>query len=182
MISEVGYGNASLALIAKHAGVSKGVISYHFDGKDDLMTQLVIQLYFAGGEFMAPRIGRAVGPRAQLLTYLESNLDFIAANRNYVAAMTDVVVNLREEDGSLKFASVDGEREIIAPLLEMLREGKRVGDFGDFDATLMAESIRDVIDGVAGRVVRDPEFDIAAYSAHVCRVFDVATRKGRSDD
>ncbi|MCU1643125.1 MAG: TetR family transcriptional regulator [Nocardia sp.] len=48
MISEVGYGNASLAKIVKHAGISKGVISYHFEGKDDLMTQLVIQLYVSG--------------------------------------------------------------------------------------------------------------------------------------
>jgi AcrR family transcriptional regulator len=35
-IAGLGYGQASLARIAERAGTSKGVISYHFPGKDDL--------------------------------------------------------------------------------------------------------------------------------------------------
>ena len=33
-IAELGYGQASLARIAETAGTSKGVIIYHFGGKD----------------------------------------------------------------------------------------------------------------------------------------------------
>ena len=34
-IAQRGYSQASLAEIAREAGISKGVISYHFEGKDD---------------------------------------------------------------------------------------------------------------------------------------------------
>ncbi|PXX59251.1 TetR family transcriptional regulator [Nocardia tenerifensis] len=182
VISEVGYGNASLARIAEHAGISKGVISYHFAGKDELMTQLVIQLYVSGGEYMRPKIEAATGARNMLLAYVESNLAFIAANTNYVAALTDVVLNLRDAEGRPKFASAEGEREIIAPLIEIMREGQRTGEFGEFDPVVMAKSVRDVIDGAAGRAIREPDFDMDAYAAHLCRVFDVATRKAGADD
>ncbi|WP_228001242.1 TetR/AcrR family transcriptional regulator [Nocardia australiensis] len=181
VISEVGYGNASLARIAKHAGVSKGVISYHFEGKDDLMTQLVIQLYVSGAEYMVPLIAAAEGARNRLRAYLESNLSFIEANRNYVAAMTDVVMNLRDSEGKRTFDDPNGEREILDPLVLMLREGQEGGDFGEFDAVIMAKSIRDSIDSAAGRSIREPDFDMSKYSAHLCKVFDSATRKAGRD-
>ncbi|MFI9404913.1 TetR/AcrR family transcriptional regulator [Nocardia sp. NPDC052316] len=182
VISEVGYGNASLARIAEHAGISKGVISYHFAGKDDLMTQLVVQLYLSAGEYIGPQVAAATGPRNMLLAYIASNLDFIEANKNYVSALTEVVLNLRDADGRPKFASADGEQKIIEPLIEVMREGQRAGEFGDFDPVAMAKSIRDAIDGAAGRAIKEPDFDMGGFSTHMCRLFDVATRKAGEDD
>ncbi|MGY1899239.1 TetR/AcrR family transcriptional regulator [Nocardia gipuzkoensis] len=182
VISDVGYASASLARIAEQAGISKGVISYHFDGKDDLMTQLVVQLYVSAAEYIAPRVAAAAGARSRLLAYLESNLGFIEANTTYVAALVEVVTNLRDAQGNPKFASADGERDIIAPLVDIMTDGQRAGEFGDFDALLMAKSIRDAIDGAAGRAVREPGFAMDAYSAHLCALFDTATRKADKDD
>lgn len=182
VISEVGYGRAALARIAKHAGISKGVISYHFTGKDELMEQLVIQLYVSAGEYIAPAVMAADGPRNQLLAYVRANLGFIDANKKYVAALTDVVLNLRDADGKPRFASAEGEQEIIQPLIDIMREGQRTGEFGEFDAAVMAMSIRDAIDGAAGRAIREKDFDMTTYSAHVCRLFDAATGKGERDD
>ncbi|MGY1943225.1 TetR/AcrR family transcriptional regulator [Nocardia asiatica] len=182
VIAELGYANASLARIAEHAGISKGVISYHFEGKDDLMTQLVVQLYVSAAEYIAPRVGAAVGARESLLAYLESNLGFIEANTTYVAALVEVVTNLRDAEGKPKFASAEGERDIIAPLVDILAGGQRTGEFGEFDALLMAKSIRDAIDGAAARAVREPDFAMNAYAAHLCGVFDTATRKAGGDD
>ncbi|APE34465.1 TetR family transcriptional regulator [Nocardia mangyaensis] len=179
VISEVGYGHASLARIAEHAGISKGVISYHFDGKDELMSQVVIELFVAGAEFMVPTIVAAAeqGPRAALHAYLESNLRFIDANKSYVAACADIVVNLRNADGSPTLGTVEGDREAIAPLVELLADGQRAGVFGDFDPTMLARLIRDSIDGVAQRAVRESDFDVRHYISHLTRVYDAATRK-----
>ena len=47
-IAEVGYANASLARIAVRLGISKGVISYHFAGKDDLIAEIVSQVLATG--------------------------------------------------------------------------------------------------------------------------------------
>ncbi|MBV9802070.1 MAG: TetR family transcriptional regulator, partial [Solirubrobacterales bacterium] len=40
-IAELGYAQASLARIAERAGISKGVIAYHFAGKEDLIAEVV---------------------------------------------------------------------------------------------------------------------------------------------
>ncbi|RDI67157.1 TetR/AcrR family transcriptional regulator [Nocardia pseudobrasiliensis] len=180
VISEVGYTNASLARIAKQAGISKGVISYHFDGKDELMAELVTQLYISGGEFMAPLIGQAVGARDKVMTYLTTNLQFIDDNRTYLGALMDVVTNLRDADGSLRFGSDNAEEPIIRPLIEMLRAGQDDGEFGDFDPVVMAKVMRDIIDGAAGRAIREPDWDVGKYTAEVCRIFELATGKGKN--
>lgn len=179
VISEVGYSNASLARIAEHAGISKGVISYHFDGKDELMSQVVTQLFVSGAEFMSPFVTAAIadGYRAVLHAYLSSNLQFIDDNKSYVAAVGDIVVNLRGPDGSLRFDTPDGDREMIAPLVSALAEGQRVGEFGDFDPTVLARLIRDSIDGIANRAVRQPDFDVRRYRSHLIRMYDAVTRK-----
>ena len=39
VIAELGFARASLAQIARHAGISKGVISYHFAGGEVLIAQ-----------------------------------------------------------------------------------------------------------------------------------------------
>lgn len=36
-LNEIGYKKVSLSKIAKRAGISTGLISYHFSGKDDLI-------------------------------------------------------------------------------------------------------------------------------------------------
>jgi AcrR family transcriptional regulator len=58
VIAEVGYAKASLAAIAVRAGISKGVISYHFSGKDELMVTIVETIY---GEAAAHIVGRMEG-------------------------------------------------------------------------------------------------------------------------
>ena len=36
--------------MARRAGVSKGVVTYHFPGKEDLLGEVVASLYRAAGE------------------------------------------------------------------------------------------------------------------------------------
>ena len=55
-IAELGYAKASFVQIAKRAGLSSpGLISYHFANKDDLISQVVAEVYAAGGAAVAPR-------------------------------------------------------------------------------------------------------------------------------
>jgi len=42
VVAEVGFAGASLAAIAQHAGLSKGLLSYHFRDKDHLMEQTAL--------------------------------------------------------------------------------------------------------------------------------------------
>jgi AcrR family transcriptional regulator len=62
-IAELGYTHTSLAKIGRRAGVSKGVVSYHFASKE-LLEQLLIDVYTAGGAAIAARIGQETSPAA----------------------------------------------------------------------------------------------------------------------
>ena len=53
-LAEVGFQRASLAEIAKHAGISKSVISYYFASKDDLIAQVVTAVYETARAVMLP--------------------------------------------------------------------------------------------------------------------------------
>ncbi|WP_019201803.1 TetR/AcrR family transcriptional regulator [Tsukamurella sp. 1534] len=171
VLADEGYGRATLARIARHAGISKGVISYHFAGKDELMREVVVQLFVSGGEFMAPLLAEARSSTDTLRTYIAGNLEYLKTNRRFLAAMIEVVVNLRDPDGTLAFGPDDGEKAMVAPLLDILRAGQEAGEFGEFDPLIMAHLIRDSIDGAAGHAARNPEHDLDAHAEQMVRVY-----------
>src|SRR5580692_2855851 len=92
-IAEVGFAQASLARIAERIGVSKGVISYHFAGKADLIRQVVVEIIEASRAYIIPRVfAESTGP-ARLRAYIESNLAFMREHRNSMIAILDIARN-----------------------------------------------------------------------------------------
>ncbi len=98
-IAELGYGRASLAEIAKRAGISKGVISYHFAGKSELMQQIVDTVMEKAGAVMLPRIFAEHSAGGMLRAYIESNLEFIGSYRNHIMAIMNISGGARGDDG-----------------------------------------------------------------------------------
>ncbi len=176
-IAEVGYGQASLARIAARIGISKGVISYHFAGKDDLIKQVVIDVVEAGRAYILPRVFAESSGPAMLRAYIESNLAFMREHRNYMVAVVEILRNgAFTTDGGRR---VDGRNvDVAARLLEeQLARLQAEGELrSDFDAGVMAVAIRATIDVVPHRLVRDPDFDINSYSREIVTIFDLATR------
>src|SRR5487761_633805 len=92
-IAEVGFAQASLARIAARIGISKGVISYHFGGKDDLIRQVVIEVIEAGRAYIIPRVLAGSTGSATLRAYIEANLSFMGEHRNSMVAIVDIARN-----------------------------------------------------------------------------------------
>lgn len=175
VVAEEGIGQASLARIATQAGVSKGVVSYHFSGKDELMTQVVVAVYEAGAAAMTPAIRAATTPRDRLAAYLRSNLAYIAANPEALRAVIEIVTGYRPEGGGRLFAPDVGE-QFADFLVELFRDGQKDGSFRDFDAEVMAHTVRAAVDAVAPRHALHPELDLTAYAEELVTLFDIATR------
>jgi len=178
-IAEVGFAQASLARIAERIGISKGVISYHFAGKDDLIRQVVIEIVEAARAYIVPRVlAESTGP-ATLRAYIESNLAFMREHRNSMVAIVDIVRNGGlTTDGRQR---VDGrDVDVATHLLEELlaRLQAEGGLRSDFDPRVMAGAIRAAIDSVPYRLVRDPDLDIDHYAREIATIFDLATRVG----
>ena len=176
-IAEVGYGQASLARIAARVGISKGVISYHFAGKDDLMKQVVTDVVEAGRAYILPRVfGESTGP-AMLRAYIESNLTFMRDHRNYMVALVEIIRNGAFATDSGR--RVDGQDIDVATRLlrEQLARLQAGGELrSDFDPGVMAVAIRATIDVVPHRLVLDRNFDIDKYASEIATTFDLATR------
>ena len=177
-IAELGYGQASVARIAERAGTSKGVILYHFSGKDDLIRELVGELIARAGAYMRPRVDAESTGAGMLRAYIESNLAFMAENRNHVVATVEIALNARAADGSRLFdaaVSDDG----VAALGRLLAHFQGTGEFrAGFDPLVMAMAVRAAIDGVAARLARKPEIDVGHHARELADLFDLAVRAG----
>jgi AcrR family transcriptional regulator len=171
-LAEVGYANASLARIAARLGISKGVISYHFAGKDDLIAEIVSQVLLRAWAYIQPRIeAQTTGPE-MLRAYIESNLEFMRDNPKQLSAVVEIV---RATIAGAK-SPFTGDRDgAVHMLAELLTRFQAAGDLrADFDPNAMAIAIRAVIDAAPGRLA-DPAFDIDQYARDAVTSFDRAT-------
>ncbi|MDY7116970.1 transcriptional regulator BetI [Halomonas sp. SSL-5] len=76
-IDEVGLADATVARIARHAGVSAGIISHYFSGKDGLLEATMRHILTDLGDAVAAcrRELRHDTPRARLAAIIEGNFD-----------------------------------------------------------------------------------------------------------
>lgn len=175
-IAEVGLSQASLARIAERIGVSKGVISYHFAGKDDLIRQAAIEIIEAAWAYIEPRVlAQSSGP-AMLRAYIESNLAFMREHRNDMVAIIEIARN--GALGTEGRRRVDG-RDVNAGarvLEELLARLQAKGELRrDFDPRVMAVTIRAAIDAVPPQLISDPALDIDSYATEIATIFQLAT-------
>ena len=175
-IAEAGYAGASFAPIAERWGISRGLISYHFAGKDDLIKQVVHEAAEEAKAYIAPRIlAESTGP-GTLRAYIESNLAFMRDHRNNVIAMIEIA---RSAEGRRIFYGDTDVVNAVGALEHGLSGFQTAGQFRpDFDPHVMAIAIRAAIEAASPRLALDPEFDIDSYSREIVTAFDLATRVG----
>lgn len=177
-IAELGYGQASLARIAETAGTSKGVIIYHFGGKDELMRELVAEVVARGVAYMEPQIDAEPTGAGKLRAYVESNLAFMGENRNHMVAIFEIALNARAADGS-RLYDVSVQDAGVAALEQLLAYFQGTGEFrAGFDPHVMAMAIRAAINAVPAQLARDPALDVAHHAREIADLFHIATRPG----
>ncbi len=179
-IAELGFANASLAEIAKRAGVSKGVISYHFSGKRELIEQVVHTVIDKGTAAMLPRVLAEQSAGGMLRAYIESNLEYLGSERNYTQAILNIVMNARDDDGKPLIDFMTTFDPAVSALENLLRHGQESGEFREFSTKVMAVAIRNAIDAVPSLMAVDPKLDLKSYANELATLFDLATRKPRA--
>ena len=176
-IAELGYASASLAEIAKRAGISKGVISYHFDGKRELMQQVISTVIEKAASVMLPRILAEHSSAGMLRAYIESNLEFIGSYRNHIMAVMNISGGARGDDGKPMIDLTLTFEPAVQALENLLRSGQERGEFREFSTRVMAVTIRNAIDSLSPQLAAYPELDLKIYANELATLFNVATRK-----
>src|SRR5271154_647068 len=101
-IAELGFAQASLAQIAKRAGVSTSVILYYFTSKEELIGEVVAHVFAAADAFVRPRVVSEATARSALRALIESNVAFFAANPKSSLAVMNIGRDDRGEGGAPK--------------------------------------------------------------------------------
>jgi AcrR family transcriptional regulator len=173
-IAELGYDKASFARITERAGLSSPrLISYHFANKDDLIRQILIDIYTTAARLLTERIEQQDTMAGRLRVYLEANLDFLREHPREVAALTAIGPHLRDDEGK-PYTSASAQEGDVKVLEALLRQGQDNGEFRDFDARAMAIMIRGAITAAVQRV---DDLDVDGYRRELVSTFDRAIRR-----
>ncbi|HLR96804.1 MAG TPA: TetR/AcrR family transcriptional regulator [Jiangellaceae bacterium] len=158
VVSEVGYANASTARIAERAGISKGVITYHFESKDEILRSVALRFLDRCGQEVEACIEAAATAYEQVHGWIRAELMFFAAHRIESIAMFDIMANHRDPGFGHAFdAEVAAETQRLA---EILRRGQQQAEFRPFDTETVAHIILRCRDGLLGSWSQETEEDL----------------------
>jgi len=154
-IATHGYSGTSLAEIAREAGISKGVISYHFEGKGELIEEILSRLMREPAEFIKQRVDAETRTQKKLAAYIDANFEFAKGHRDYLLALVDLWGRRDSTSGSNRFDSeaYEPSRRYLSRILEA---GSRAGEVGSVPAKTMASVTQAAIDGVLLQWAFDP--------------------------
>ncbi|MGW8378125.1 TetR/AcrR family transcriptional regulator [Streptomyces sp. ODS28] len=171
-----GYARASLAQIAERAGVSKGVISYHFAGKGELIERLVEQVYERIGEHVGARLQQEAEPGTArwIRVYVTAVAAYMQDHRTELRALGEIFTNHRTSEGEPRYGAVTSE-PLYQRLEEVFRAGQESGAFRPFDTRVMAVSLQASIDAMFGYWSAYPEHDLAAHARELADLYVHAT-------
>jgi AcrR family transcriptional regulator len=175
-LADLGYQRTTLAEIARRAGISKGVISYHFAGKEDLMREVISQTFKDGRDWTDSLLERDVPATEKLREYINGNVEFIKTNPRHLSALLEIFQNHRREDGTHFFESARQEESSLVFIDAVLQHGQARGELREFSTRDVATPIRGAVEVMPMRRLSDPAFDIDLYGAELFELFRRAIR------
>jgi len=183
-IAEVGFARASVAEVARRAGVSKGVVTYHFAAKDDLIQAVIADVLASMEAHLEPRwraADPAQFPERFIAPYLTSWIDYIRSHSRSVLALVRIYNAFRDESGrptAFDEAFKARANEIVL-VAQILSRAQARGALGSFDARVVAAAMKAALDDLLLQFTDDPGLDLETYGAELLAVFQRATRPDR---
>jgi AcrR family transcriptional regulator len=176
-IADVGYADASMAEIARRAGVAKSVVSYHFSDRAELMSEVLRTALATYAAFMEPRLARATSASDKLRAYVLGTADYVVEQRSLHVAVMEIAFNATAADGRPLVATMP----LRAPepsVEDILRQGQDDGEFRDFDVQVAGGVVRSALThDMTLRQRNDPRVDLRSYAEELVRLIDLGIRR-----
>ena len=162
-IETKGYRNTTIQDIAKKAKVSKGVIYYHFNNKEELLSAIWSALITELFEYRKRRVEMHGSAGDRLQAYLAANFEFLKQNFNKFTALYRMGIDLNPaETRNYPWSKQINER-CFNFLSGILKSGQKNGEFRQFPTDRLTPIIQGAIDGLCLQWISAPElFDIDA--------------------
>lgn len=174
-LAEVGYGGTSLAAIGQRVGISKSVVGYHFKNKEALVNAVVNAIYDKGFEVVRPQIDAEPTAFGKIKAFITWSVYFYHRYSAYVIALSRLRLHLTNV-GKPNAAMVARLHRELEDLATIFREGQKSGEFREFDAAVMARTLRQALDGVLIEMTHHPDSDINHYADELITMFRYATQ------
>jgi len=143
-LASVGYTKTTLDQIAETADISRGVITYYFKSKDQLISEVMRRMLTEQKEIIMGRVDRAASPREKLAEYIGASIDHMKSDRTHYEAQVELWSNLEYK----KEFNQKIYRGCIEVVTKILKEGIEAGVFRDMDVQNAAVLIQGSIDGI----------------------------------
>ncbi len=176
-VVELGFARTSVAEVARRAGVSKGVVTYHFAAKDDLIGAVIAGVLDSMTKYVQPRLLAAEPakfPEKFIAPYISTWVEYFRTHAREVIALVRIYNSFRDETGRPNPA-FDVRADEVTAVTQVLEMGQARGLLGIFSARVMAASMRAVLDDLLIQFAADPDLDIEAYGTDLVALFERAT-------
>lgn len=174
VIAEVGYAKASFARIADRAGISAGLISYHFADKADLITSVAAHITDQLQALIADRTTGSPSYRHALVAMVTAQVEFFATHHEEVAAISSIRADARDPATGQRIA-VSQRRQATDQLEEFFAAGQAAGDFADMDARIQAASTLGALEAVPVELAARPDLAPGEYGRRLAAIVLQAT-------
>lgn len=178
-LDEIGYVKASLAQIAKKAGISTALISYHFADKSDLMNHLLMNLLEGSTTYVLENVHQKNTPYDKINTFIIASLEYQAAHPARNTALIEIIFNARTPDNIpyYKLDSDGDEDPTMNELQLILRDGQEKGEFGAFNIKVMANMIQGAIGEYMFQADTANSVDFQTYKRELINIVHKALKK-----
>jgi TetR/AcrR family transcriptional regulator, transcriptional repressor of bet genes len=177
-LDEIGYVKTSLSQIAKRAGISTALISYHFSDKNDLMNHVLMKLLEGSTSYVLERVRRERTAQAKLNAFITASLAYQGTHPAHYAALLEIIFNARTPDNIpyYKLGGEDEEDQLMQELQHILREGQEKGEFGVFHVDVMASMIQGAIGEYMLNFAVTKKVDLETYSRELVKLVEKVTK------
>lgn len=159
LIAELGWGRVTTRAIAERAGLPHGTVSYHFRGKQELLSEAAVttvERAFSREEL------QQLGSVADVLRVTAARVTDLDAVDPVLSDLAQEVMLEARRDRALRDSMAAMAREFRRLLAELVRaEQERGAIAGDAPPSGLATLIVAAGDGLFLNAVLDPELDVA---------------------
>ncbi|WP_112262905.1 TetR/AcrR family transcriptional regulator [Lentzea terrae] len=175
-IAEIGYAKASFVQIARRAGISPGLITYHFAKREELMKQVMLTVHNSMDAALTARTEGSESYRIALRGLIEGFVHYCAEHPTELIAISQIAAAARDAEAARTW-SEEQNANALTELEEMFREGQECDEFREFAPRVMAVSVMAAMEATPAELMARPGTDVAAYAKELADLFDFAVRR-----
>lgn len=174
-ITEIGYAKSSFVQIAQRAGISPGLITYHFAKREELMKQVMLTVHDSMDRALTAYTETATDHVTALRQLIKGFVHYCAEHPAELIAISQIASAARDAEAARAWAEAQNAAT-LDELEDMFREGQEIGVMRAFSPRVMAVSVLAAMEAAPAELVARPDTDVSAYASELADLFERAVR------